>query len=54
MKNLLKKFEEMMSAAAFAEAGEHETAREILRKQTRKEKKKQDRPVQRVSKRMKA
>ena len=38
MKNFLKKFEDIYSAVAFAEAGEHETAREILRgeKRTRK------------------
>jgi hypothetical protein len=30
MKKLLRKFETMMTAAAFAEAGEHETARQIM------------------------
>ncbi len=38
MKRLLKKFETAMTAASFAEAGEHGTAREIMRegKRTRK------------------
>ncbi len=30
MKRLLKKFETAMTAASFAEAGEHKTAREIM------------------------
>ena len=30
MKKLFKKLENMMSAIAFAEAGEHETARELM------------------------
>ncbi len=51
---MLKKFEEMMSAAAFAEEGEYETAREILRDRTRREKKKRNRPVKHLSKRMKS
>jgi len=33
MKKLMKKIEDAMSAVAFAEAGEHETAREILKGQ---------------------
>jgi hypothetical protein len=35
MKNFLKKFEDIYSAVAFAEAGEHETAKEILRGEKR-------------------
>lgn len=31
MKRLAKKFERLMMAVTFAEAGEHETAREIMR-----------------------
>ncbi len=31
MKGLGKKFEKLMMAVTFAEAGEHETAREIMR-----------------------
>ena len=30
MKKLLKKFERVMTASSFAEAGEHETARQIM------------------------
>lgn len=33
MKRLLKKFEKIMTAITFAEAGEFETAREMMRKQ---------------------
>lgn len=35
MKNLAEKFEHIMMAVTFAEAGEHETAREMLRKHSR-------------------
>ncbi len=38
MKKLMEKLENIYSAVAFAEAGEHETAREILR-ENRKERK---------------
>jgi hypothetical protein len=38
MKNFLKKFEDIYSAVAFAEAGEHETAKEILRGEKRTQK----------------
>ncbi len=31
MKRLTERFEKLMMAVAFAEAGEHETAREIMR-----------------------
>ena len=33
MKRLARKIEKLMTAAAFAEAGEHETAREIEREE---------------------
>jgi len=33
MKTLLKKLETMFAASAFAEAGEHETARQLLKEQ---------------------
>ena len=33
MKNFLKQFEEVMASVAFAEAGEHDTARQMLRQQ---------------------
>ena len=35
MKELMKKFEDAMTAATFAEAGETETAREILKEEKR-------------------
>jgi hypothetical protein len=35
MKRLSEKFEKIMMAITFAESGEHETAREILRKKDR-------------------
>ncbi len=38
MKKLLKKMEDVYAAAAFAEAGEHDTAREIVREEKRPEK----------------
>jgi hypothetical protein len=38
MKKLMQKLENIYAAAAFAEAGEHETAREILRTQKRDQK----------------
>ncbi len=43
MKNLFKKFETLMVAAAFAEEGEHETARQIMKED---EPRKTDRPTQ--------
>lgn len=43
MKTLLKKFEKTMVAAAFAEAGEFETARQIMNEDRVR---KQDRPSQ--------
>ncbi len=44
MKTLLKKFETMMVAASFAEAGEFETARRIVNEDRAR---KSDRPTQR-------
>jgi thioredoxin-like negative regulator of GroEL len=38
MKGFSKKFEQIFMAAAFAEAGEFETAREIMREQPRDQK----------------
>ncbi len=38
MKNLVKKFENIYAAAAFAEAGEHETAIDIYRDEKRVQK----------------
>jgi hypothetical protein len=47
MKKLLKKVENLMVAATFAEAGEHETAEEILKEEKRLEKRDATRPTQR-------
>ncbi|MBI5739576.1 MAG: hypothetical protein HZA16_02545 [Nitrospirae bacterium] len=41
MKKILKKMEDVYAAAAFAEAGEEESAREILRGEKRTEKRDQ-------------
>jgi len=43
MKNIFKKFEDMMAAAAFAEEGEFDTARQIMKES---ESRKTKRPVQ--------
>ncbi len=37
MKTLLKRFETIMMAAAFAEEGEFETAKQIMKEESRKE-----------------
>lgn len=39
LQNLMKRFEGVMVAATFAEAGEFETAREIMREQSQQQKK---------------
>lgn len=44
MKKLLERFETLMAAAAFAEEGEHETARQILKEERPR---KTDRPAER-------
>ncbi len=44
MKKLIEKFETLMAAAAFAEEGEHETARQIMREE---QPRKTDRPAER-------
>ena len=41
MKKLLKKLEDVYAAAAYAEAGEAETAREIMREEKRPQKREQ-------------
>lgn len=46
MKTLIKKLETMFAAAAFAEEGESETARAMLRED--QELRKTDRPAQRI------
>lgn len=52
MKGLLKKLENIYAAVAFAEAGEFETAREIMRDEKRTEKR--DRKTQRPRKQLRA
>ncbi len=52
MKGFNKKFDQLFSAITFAEAGEFETAREIMRDQARDEKR--DRPVSRKTARISA
>jgi hypothetical protein len=46
-KALLTKFDRLMAAAAFAEEGEFETAREFLREEERAEKRPSGRPEMR-------
>lgn len=43
MKKLLKKVENLMVAASFAESGEHETAREILKEEKGKDLEREER-----------
>lgn len=52
MKKLLKKIEDIYSAVAFAEAGEHETSREILNEEKRDQKR--DRPSTRNRRQLRA
>ena len=52
MKKFIKKIENIYAAVAFAEAGEHETAREILRED--KHPQKRDRISQRPRKQLRA
>jgi len=52
MKKLLKKLEDIYAAVAFAEAGEFETAREIMREDKRVQKR--DRVSPRPRKRLRA
>lgn len=41
MKKLMKKLEDVYAAAAYAEAGEHETARELVMEEKRDQKREQ-------------
>lgn len=54
MKRLFKKFERLMMAVAFAEAGEDKTAREIMKEEKRMEKRDTQRPTRRPSNRLRA
>ena len=48
MKTLFKKFETMMIAASFAEEGEFNTAKEMLRTEARREARKEVRKILRA------
>jgi len=52
MKGLARKFETMMMAITFAEAGEHDTAREIMRKNDHPDKTDRVTPSKRADKRV--
>lgn len=54
MKKLARKLERIFSAATFAEAGEYETAREILREGERSRKTDRPKPTQRPRKELRA
>ncbi|NWF74984.1 MAG: hypothetical protein HXY53_00180 [Nitrospirae bacterium] len=54
MKKLAKKLEKLFSAIAFAEAGEYDTAREILREEEREQKREIIAPTLRPRKELRA
>ncbi|MDA8079741.1 MAG: hypothetical protein M0Z79_12485 [Nitrospiraceae bacterium] len=54
MKRLMKRFENMMMAVTFAEAGEHDTARAIMKETEETKKKDRVTPSQRPGKTMRA
>ena len=54
MKKLLKKLEDVYAASAFAEAGEFETAREIMREEDRPQKVDRISPIKRARKELRA
>lgn len=54
MKRLARKFENMMMAITFAEAGEHETAREIIKDNDRDDKTNRLKPSKRAGKVLRA
>ena len=54
MKKLMKKIEDAMSAVAFAEAGDFETAREIMREEDRPQKVDRISPIKRARKELRA
>lgn len=54
MKGLIRRLENIFTAAAFAEEGEFETAREILREEERNRKVERITPVQRPRKELRA
>ncbi len=54
MKKLMKRLEDVYAAAAFAEAGEFETAREIMREEERPQKRDRISPAKRLRKQLRA
>jgi hypothetical protein len=54
MKKILKRLEDMMVAATFAEAGEFETAKEILREEERPQNVDRISPTARIRKELRA
>lgn len=54
MKKLFKKLEDIYAASAFAEAGEFDTADEILREEKRPDKRDRISPVKRARKELRA
>ena len=54
MKKLLKKLEDVYAASAFAEAGEFETAKQILRGENRPQKVDRISPIKRTRKEVRA
>ncbi|MBI5101172.1 MAG: hypothetical protein HZB33_04985 [Nitrospirae bacterium] len=54
MKRLAEKIENMMMAITFAEAGEHETAREMMKKDDRPDKSDRAKPSKRAERVLRA
>jgi hypothetical protein len=54
MRKIFRKLEDLMVAATYAEAGEFETARDILREKDRPQKVDRVSPTQRIRKELKA
>jgi hypothetical protein len=54
MKRLARKFENMMMAITFAEAGEHETAREMIRDNDRPDRTDRAKPSKKAGKILRA
>jgi hypothetical protein len=54
MKKLLKRLEDIYTAAAFAEAGEFDTAKDIMREEERPQKRDRITPTKRVREQLRA